>query len=474
MRLGNVLTLGFVLLALGAPATVAGEALILGQRFVLHSAALGEERSYQVHRPPDYDITTARYPVLYVTDGNEHFQHVSATVDFLAAAGRIPPMIVIGIPNTNRFRDLLGYTKEPGPSALLKFITSELAPKIDADNRTLPYRMLMGWSDGGLFALHALMNAPDAFRSYLVLAAAIGDDQSMPKALGAFFDAHPGATLNADMYMGMDDVTGRSLGWAYETASVLQQRAGRVRDLRFTFRYYADESHGAVPLRGVQDGLQIVFDGWELADPFALYEQGGLAAIEKHYTALSGRLGFPVAVPEDALFAAFNGLEGRRRYSEAVQVIARAVALHPQNATALYYLARVQGRMGDKPQALETLKKLLLMAPGDGGARALLREMQVDPDTLAVAASVPSKELAKYTGRYGNPAVFVIEQRGEKLHGRTAEREYALTPLSATQFRYAESNVYSSGGSVEFRIDTRGRVTGLMFGNGGPELARSK
>ena len=480
MTLRNAFTLGLLLLvvssglALGASPAPAGEPLLLGQRFMLHSQALGEERGYQVHRPADYDISSARYPVLYVRDGAEHFQHVSATVDFLAAAGQIPPMLVVGIPNTNRFRDLLSYTKEQGASPLLKFITGELAPQIDAHYRTLPYRMLMGWSDGGLFALHALMNAPGAFRSYLVLAPAFGDDLSMTKNLSAFFAAHQDAMLNADMYMGMDDVKGRGLSRAYEAAAVLQERAGRVRDLRFTFRYYADESHMSVPMRGVQDGLRIVFEGWELADPFALYEQGGLAAIEKHFTALSGRLGFPVELPEDALFSTFNSLEGGRRYPEAVQVISRAVALYPQSTTALYYLARVQGRMGDKPQSIDTLKKLLNMAPGDGGARNLLREMQVDPDTLAAAASVSSKDLAKYAGRYGDPVVFAIEQRGERLYGRTVEREYLLTPLSSTRFRFAENSVYSSGGSIEFRTDARGRVTGLSFGGGGPELARSK
>jgi tetratricopeptide (TPR) repeat protein len=273
--------------------------------------------------------------------------------------------------------------------------------------------------------------------------------------------------------MGMDDVKGRALGWAYETASILQERAGRVRDLRFRFRYYEDESHMAVPLRGVQDGLLAVFAGWELDDPSALYEQGGLTAIEKHFTTLSGRLGFPVAVKQDALFSAFNSLEGQRRYPEAVQVISRAVALHPQDTTALYYLARVQGRMGDQPASLETLKKLLQLSPGDGGARTLLRQMQVDPDALAKAVSLSPQELAKFAGRYGDATVFVVQQRGERLFGRTADREYALAPLSATRFRLNENNVYASGGSVEFRIDARGRVTGLKFGNDGPELARA-
>jgi enterochelin esterase-like enzyme len=108
-------------------------------------------RSYQVHRPRNYDLDNARYPVLLVLDGLEHFQHVSATVDLLSSAGKIPKMLVVGIPNNNnsRYRDLSNIPAAPGASGLLKFITEELAPKIDRDYRTRPYRILVGWSSAG-------------------------------------------------------------------------------------------------------------------------------------------------------------------------------------------------------------------------------------------------------------------------------------------------------------------------------------
>ena len=78
--------------------------------------------------------------------------------------------------------------------------------------------------------------------------------------------------------MTTDDATGMGLTGAWELSSYLQDRAGRVRDLRFTFRHYPDESHTSVPLRSVYDGLQGIFEGWglDMDDAFALYEQGGL------------------------------------------------------------------------------------------------------------------------------------------------------------------------------------------------------
>src|SRR6185503_17063040 len=163
MRLRLALGMRLCALALGLPglcvsaqpATV-GEPIVVGQRFELRSESMGEVRSFQVHRPPNYDISATRYPVLIVLDGNEHFQHVSATVDFLAAAGKIPGMLVIGIPNTDRFRDLVS-TAAPDSSPFLTFIRGELVPRIDRDYRTRPYRILVGHSDAGLFTLYSMI-----------------------------------------------------------------------------------------------------------------------------------------------------------------------------------------------------------------------------------------------------------------------------------------------------------------------------
>src|ERR1044071_9674550 len=127
--------------ALGLPCfharaqTAVGTPVVVGQRLQLRSQSMGEVRPYLVHRPANYDISAARYPVLVVLDGEEHFQHVSSTADFLAAAGKIPPLLVIGIPNVDRFRDL-DSTAAPGSSPFLKFVKDELLPAIDRGYRT--------------------------------------------------------------------------------------------------------------------------------------------------------------------------------------------------------------------------------------------------------------------------------------------------------------------------------------------------
>jgi tetratricopeptide (TPR) repeat protein len=449
--------------------------IVLGQRLQMRSQSLGEMRSYQVHRPGGYDISNARYPVVIVLDGEDLFQHLSTTVDLLSAAGKIPPLLVVGIPNVDRQRDL-DSTLAPGSSAFLKFITDELVPKIDRDYRTRPYRILMGHSNGGLFTLYSMISAPAVFRGYVAMAAAFGDAPELPKTIAAFLDSHREPVLNnADLFMVTDDSTGMPLSGAWELSSHLQDRAVRVRDLRFTLQR-SGQSHSAVPLRSMQDGLTSIFDGWELQDPFTLYEQGGLTAIDKHFAALSERLGFDVPVPAETLFKTFTTLEGRKRFPEAEQVIKRAIESFPGSSSAFYYAARLYAQMGNRDLALESSKKALLISANDPGTRYLLREyLKVDPNTLVPEAHVNSNDLARFAGSYGaSAAVFQVEQRGDKLVGKTSDSEYDLDPLSATTFRYSGESSYDGYGVVSFRSNDRGRITGLEFDNGGAALAKLK
>jgi len=94
-----------VLLSLAAWAEP-GPPISIGQVHTLKSEILGEERTVMIHLPPGYEAGTQRYPVLYLTDAEAQFRHTAATADFLAVQGRIPPLIVVAITNTDRTRDL--------------------------------------------------------------------------------------------------------------------------------------------------------------------------------------------------------------------------------------------------------------------------------------------------------------------------------------------------------------------------------
>ncbi len=59
-----------------------------------------------MYLPQTYGGSLVRYPVLYILDGNWNFHFVSGLVKQLTGSGDIPPMVVIGIYQVNRNREL--------------------------------------------------------------------------------------------------------------------------------------------------------------------------------------------------------------------------------------------------------------------------------------------------------------------------------------------------------------------------------
>ena len=59
-----------------------------------------------VRTPAGYETNKVSYPVLYMTDGDAHMGHTASTIEFLTQNGRIPDLIVVGVTNTDRTRDL--------------------------------------------------------------------------------------------------------------------------------------------------------------------------------------------------------------------------------------------------------------------------------------------------------------------------------------------------------------------------------
>ena len=148
--------------------------------FVVASRALGENRLINVHLPAGYESRgSERFPVLYMPDGglDEDFPHVVQTVDSLTAAGAIRPVIVVGVPNTERRRDLTGPTRVHSDSAIAprvggsaafrRFLRNELLPAIDARYRTTKERAIVGESLAGLFIVEVFLLEPSLFTRYV-------------------------------------------------------------------------------------------------------------------------------------------------------------------------------------------------------------------------------------------------------------------------------------------------------------------
>jgi predicted alpha/beta superfamily hydrolase len=151
----------------------------IGDTLTLESKILGEKRTINVYLPPDYAKSTDRYPVLYMPDGGmaEDFPHVVGSVDVSIKNAVIRPIIVVGVENTERRRDLPGPTvvdeeRQAAPHAggnekFRSFLRDELKPFITARYRTTAESALIGESLAGLFVLDTFVNEPTLFDGYI-------------------------------------------------------------------------------------------------------------------------------------------------------------------------------------------------------------------------------------------------------------------------------------------------------------------
>jgi glucan 1,4-alpha-glucosidase len=128
----------------------------------VQSRLLKGERAVQVYLPPDYNTSSARYPVLYMQDGAEYVTRARAALIAanLIAAKRVAPFIIVFIAPVDRFKEYWAN------DLYADFLATELVPLIDARYRTLTgrdARAVMGASLGGVNSVWAALRHSETF-----------------------------------------------------------------------------------------------------------------------------------------------------------------------------------------------------------------------------------------------------------------------------------------------------------------------
>lgn len=323
----------------------------------LKSSVLGEERAILVRTPVGYETNKQSYPVLYMTDGDAHIAHTSSSVEFLARNGRMSELIVVGITNTDRTRDLTptkgvqtGATGAPqfptagGADNFLKFIETELIPDIEKRYRVKPYRILAGHSLGGLFAMHALLSRPEVFQSYVAVSPSLQwDNQILIKRAEDFLKTHK--DLNATLFMSLGNEPGPIDDGFHQMKQTLTRNP--VKGLDWEAQQWTDEDHGSVVLRSHYFGLRKVYAGWQMPrDPDSGAIAGGLPAVEEHFKKLSEKFRYPIAVPEALLNQIGYQLLFADQHDQAIAVFKTNVERYPDSANVYDSLAEAYERNG--------------------------------------------------------------------------------------------------------------------------------
>ncbi|MDB4902559.1 MAG: hypothetical protein JWQ63_1840 [Mucilaginibacter sp.] len=359
----------------------------LGFADSVRSDILKEQRQLLIYTPyqgkKSRATTKGNYPVIYVLDGENNFRSVAITVERLADMGLCPPMIVVGIPNTDRSRDLTpttvannadGVKNSGGGERFLSFIEKELIPHIDSNYLTAPYKLLMGHSLGGLMVVQTMVHHKDLFNGYIAIEPSIWwDSHKVLKEANAAIekDSYAYKTLFLaianHMERGVDttavqaDTSDKTELVRYNLDLIHHVHQHPENKLRFKEEYYENDNHQTVPLIAAYDALRFIFD-YYVFPRYAEYQITNpnlSSVIIAHYRKITEELGYQV-LPDEPLVNNLGYYALRsKQYNMAGELFALNVLNYPKDANPQdsygdYYLAK-----GDNNNAMICFKKAL-------------------------------------------------------------------------------------------------------------------
>ena len=367
----------------------------IGKKYSMHSRVLNEERRYWVYLPNSYDEANKiqRYPVLYLLDGDAHFQSASGVVQFMSSGingnCQVPEMIVVAVPNTNRTRDLtpthskIGFDgneaaffeSSGGGDTFLKFMRAELFPQIDSKFHTLPSRILVGHSFGGLLAIHTLLAEPEMFQAYIAIDPSLWwDDQRLTQHAKNIIRTV--RKLRKTLYISSANLPRIGPTDPRKMRNSIRKfvktlEPARSENFRLGFQYFDAEDHGSVPLLSLYHGLLYIFEG------FKQVGVESLPAMKTRFERLSKRLGGTVLPSEGYVNSlGYRMLYGKKDVKKAIAIFEYNTSSFPKSANVYDSLGEAYRIKGDKAQAIKNYKKSLKLDPNNQNAARLIRELK--------------------------------------------------------------------------------------------------
>jgi predicted alpha/beta superfamily hydrolase len=236
--------------------------LTVGKVITLHSKVLQENRQFIIRLPGDYKNSGKSYSVLYLLDAQweDMFLISAGTIGYLSDMYRFPKLIIVGIYNSQRNRDMLPTVVKDRPNSggsdrFLKFLGSELIPYINNHYRTKPFSILYGGSNAGLFTLYALLKSPHLFQAYIAGSPMIGHCRDfIYSQANQFIKTKLTGKRHLFFIYGKDDF---SKVTQYVPGFKKFIESNHIDNLNFAVKIILDDGH--VPYTSLFHGLRFIF-----------------------------------------------------------------------------------------------------------------------------------------------------------------------------------------------------------------------
>ncbi len=379
--------------------------IVIGEIDSLDSDILDETRGLWVYlpsgaeNPENFDT---KYPVMYLLDGSSHFHSVTGLIRQLSTVNGntvSPEMIVVGIPNTDRFRDLTPTHVDGtsgGGEKFLDFVEMELIPYIETRYPANNYRTFVGHSLGGLMVISALINRPHLFENYVAIDPSLWwDDQVIlneaERALAeidlsgkSLYLAVANTMIEGrnidEVVEDIDDESSMHIRSLLQFAEFAETNSDSA--LNFDWKYYPNNSHGSVPIIAGYDAIFFLFHWYELKGLIRFVTPDTTATPEElidhitsHYENVSDRLGYVVHFPEQ-----FANQQGYAFLANGQPEMAHAlftlnIENYPRSANVYDSMGDYYVAQSDIENAIEHFTRAVELG-GDPASQAKLDELK--------------------------------------------------------------------------------------------------
>lgn len=378
--------------------------LSYGSTHNLESKILDESRTYWVHLPGSYHDPSwgkESYPVIYVLDGKSAFFPLCGVVEFMGGREsvnfQIPEAIIVGIDTENRARDLtpnatnkmpngreaeteaqkLMFATSGGGENFLSFLTEELFPKIESTYRTLPYRVYIGHSLGGLTSAYTLLKHPGIFDGYMAIDPSLWWD-------GGKYPTEAQSDLKnlktekvQRFYMSVIDTSG-FVGKSLHGKSILklgdQLDKHAPERLHWKLDHLPDTDHSSIPLISWYNGLKFLFEGYDLNHYGFMQNPAG---IDQHFQSLKENTGLNMPPPQTIFEIIAHYRTAPNRFPDAdkaLEIIEMGLKHHPNSPFLYEKKGQAYEMKGDMDKATEAYQKSLALNPDNEELLEKLKE----------------------------------------------------------------------------------------------------
>ena len=285
--------------------------LIFGQttkEILFHSKELKSDRKIWINTPEFYELRKDSLHLVFLLDGNNKslFDYTVASKRFLEGNSidlsdyKAPQSIIIGIEQAeNRWND---FGDSINSQKFLSFLEKEIIPFIKSNYRTVNYKILIGHSLGGRFAINTLLSKPYLFNA--TVAASPAFSKKFIDRLLTKFDTLFNSKMQFDkaLYFSTTYIKGDGTEEDFrEFSEVLEKYLKNKNETNFRFKFNSSNTlgHGKSPFFSIPEGLHFIYSPslWQLeVDSLFNKNSSSFSAVKNYEKRIKAKFGIPISI----------------------------------------------------------------------------------------------------------------------------------------------------------------------------------